>query len=245
MAETRSGPRHFFRLSLIEFLLRKSLKRGIILDAGCGDGSLSIRLARMGFEVYAVDASAQWCAIAQKRIKSVSLDKRIKVICSPLEKVALAPGSLDAILCGEVLEHIENDQEVLKTFQRLLKNEGVVILSVPLDNKKRDIWDTITGHVRLYNFGKLKESLESVGFKIEKTFSWGYPFAKLYHRLIFLKWAQKAQSEQEIVKPKHTLTKVGKNSIFSVIFSLIFFIDLFFTHPKEAIGIIIKAKRIR
>lgn len=239
----RSGPRHFFRLTLIEALIKNSLKKGVLLDAGCGDGSLSMRLAGRGFHIYAVDSSQEWCDIFKARLRNSNLEERIKIFCSPLLKGNFERGFFDCIICGEVLEHIDDDLETLKNFYLLLKRGGILILSVPLKNKGLDSWDRIAGHLRLYDYGRLKRMLVSVGFSVEKTLCWGYPFTKLYHRSIFLKWASKIKNEAEIIKPGRFITALGKSYLVSVILGAVFLIDILFTPRDKAIGIILKAKK--
>jgi 2-polyprenyl-3-methyl-5-hydroxy-6-metoxy-1,4-benzoquinol methylase len=242
--QIRSGPMHFFRLALVENLLKNTLRQGTVLDAGCGDGSLSIRLARKGFFVYAVDAAKEWCDTLRSRLTSLDLKDKIKVFCSPLEKFDFNPGFFDAVVCGEVLEHIDNDVEILNKFYSLLKEKGNLILSVPLVNKGWGMDDAMAGHMRLYDLRDLISILEGVGFKVDKVLGWGFPFTKLYHKFIFLAWANMAKSEDEIRKPKHLMTRVGKSNLVSVILGFIFFIDILFTPPAKGIGVILRAKKV-
>ena len=222
MTGIRSGPRHFFRLTIIERFLKESLNKGTVLDAGCGDGSLSIRMAKKGFFVYAVDGSQEWCNVFKGRLKSRVIKERIKIFCTTLDKIGFNPGLFDAVVCSELLEHTENDVETLTNFYSLLKKDGILILSLPLANKGWDIWDTIAGHVRLYILQDLISVLENIGFKIVKVLGWGYPFTKLYNKFIFTKWANKAKAEDEIKKPKHFITHIGKSYLVSIVLSVIF-----------------------
>lgn len=240
----RSGPRHFFRLKLMEWLLSKSIKEGLILDAGSGDGSLSIQLAKKGFNIYAVEPAREWSDIFKSRLKRAGLEKNIKIFHSPLEEINFLTESFDAIVCGEVLEHIDNDKKALQCFYSLLKKGGILILSVPLVNKGWDVSDEIGGHKRLYVFRELVSLLKASGFKTEKTISWGHPFTKLYNKFIFVNWAKLLKSEEEIRRPKMLTTQIGKNSLVSILLGLIFFIDVFFTPPDKAIGIALKAKKL-
>lgn len=240
----RSGPRHFFRLNIMKWLLSKNLKSGRILDAGSGDGSLSIQLAKKGFNLYAVEPSREWRDIFKTRLRRTGLEKNIKIFHSPLEKINFPAESFDAIVCGEVLEHMDNDKEALQCFHSLLKKGGILILSVPLVNKGWDMSDEIGGHKRLYVFQELVSLLKASGFKTEKTIGWGYPFTKLYNKFIFVNWARNLKSEEEIRRPKMLTTRIGKNSLVSILLGLIFLIDVFFTPPDKAIGIALRAKKL-
>lgn len=242
MSEARSGPRHFFRLTLIRMLLKTSLKQGTILDAGSGDGSLSLQLATQGFSVCSVEPDEKWCAIFSRRLEKSKFKNRIRIVCSCLENASFSPGSFDAIVCGEVLEHLDNDLEAIKKFHSLLKKDGVLILTVPLEGKGWDAWDDISGHLRLYDFSALSAMLVSAGFSLEKVLSWGYPFAKFYHRHVFLRWGNRVKTEEEIIRTRRLSTRIGKSFAASVL-GIIFFIDLFFTSADKGIGVIIKARK--
>lgn len=239
----RSGPRNFFRLFLMEWLLDKKFGEKAALDAGSGDGTLAIKLAKKGYAVWAVDSDRQSCEILVKRMSAVGLKVGITVSCASLLDVKLPQGHFDVITCGEVLEHIDRDSELLKKFYGLLKQGGILILSVPLEAKGWDTWDDMTGHKRLYSYGSLSHFLESLGFTVEKSFFWGRPFARLYSRYIFLKWANKSETEQEIRKEKLVCTRIGKSRIISLCVGCLFFLDLFFTSPQKAIGTIVKARK--
>ena len=240
----RGGPRHFLRLGLMERLLKKNLRNGLVLDAGCGDGALSIRLAKRGFLVTAVDSSEEWCGIFERRLHNTRLKEKIKIICSPLEKANFTRESFDAIVCGELLEHIENDREIMEKLCLLLRKNGILILSVPLINKGWDTWDKITGHTRLYALEELTSLLEHLGFQITRIVGWGYPLVKLYNKLIFEKWAKKAKTEDEIKRPTHFSTYLGKSYLVSCIIGLLFYIDTLCTPPQKAMGIVLSAKKI-
>lgn len=244
MPGERSGPMHFFRQTLMALLIRNYPGGGKALDAGCGDGALSVRLARKGFSVYGVDCAEDWCDSARRRVETLYLGGKIEIICSPLEKINFPPGFFDVIVCGEVLEHLRNDEEVLKQFHVLLKKGGELIISVPLVAKGFDISDVMVGHVRLYDYPALEKLLSNCGFRIDKKLGWGYPFAKVYHDFIFVRWANTFKNENEIRHPTHCVTAIGKNYLVSILAGLLFFIDIVFTPPHKGIGIVLRAEKI-
>jgi SAM-dependent methyltransferase len=241
MPGIRSGPRNFFRLFLIK-RLTSGKSNAVALDAGCGDGSLSIHLAKKGYAVYAAEEDGASCEILKNRSSALGLKDALQILCSSLENLDFPQGYFDIIVCGEVLEHLEKPAEVLEKFNRYLKKDGWLIISVPLKSKGWDAWDNHSGHKRLYDFYELNGLLKQAGFSIEKYFVWGWPFVKIYHKLIFLPWAKKAKGEEEIRQERLTLTHIGKNYLISVILGLIFFIDILFTPPAKAIGIVLKAR---
>ena len=244
MSGERSGPMHFFRQALMDLLMETYPRGGKVLDAGCGDGSLSVRLAKKGLSVYGVDCAEHWCDSARKRVSTLHRGEKIEIICSSLEAVDFSPGFFDTIVCGEVLEHLHNDREIINKFHRLLKKGGTLLISVPLAAKGFDASDVMVGHVRLYEYPALRGMLSDIGFRVEKVLGWGYPFAKMYHRFIFLKWAQKFKTENEIRDPTHVVTSLGKSHLVSVFAGMLFFIDIVFTPAHKGTGIVLRARKL-
>lgn len=99
-----------------------------LLDIGCGGGLLSEPMARLGFEVVAVDASPRNIGTASTHSaeQGLSIDYR----CSTAEDL-LASGepAFDVILNMEVIEHVADPAEFVRTCARMLKPGGLMIVA--------------------------------------------------------------------------------------------------------------------
>jgi 2-polyprenyl-3-methyl-5-hydroxy-6-metoxy-1,4-benzoquinol methylase len=118
-----------------DFIADALSRRGIalgarILDAGCGIGSHALELARRGYAVSGVDLSPQFIAEAQRRARRAALPVSFKVG----DILALsAAETYDAILCRGVLNDLLDDasrREVFRSFARVLRSRGVLVLDV-------------------------------------------------------------------------------------------------------------------
>jgi 2-polyprenyl-3-methyl-5-hydroxy-6-metoxy-1,4-benzoquinol methylase len=97
------------------------LDRGRAFDLAAGSGYTSRRLGEMGFEVTAYDIFTDQFVPRDIPIKKVDLNAEL------LEP----PGSADAILALEVIEHLENPRAFLREAARVLKPGGGLVLSTP------------------------------------------------------------------------------------------------------------------
>ncbi|MET1414980.1 methyltransferase domain-containing protein [Roseibium sp. HPY-6] len=78
--------------------------------------------------------------------------------------------NFDFVFSSNVLEHIEDDQEILKCiFDRLEKN-GQIVLYLPAFQKLFSDLDASVGHYRRYDKRMLVDKLTSAGFRVEEVF---------------------------------------------------------------------------
>ena len=77
----------------------------------------------------------------------------------------------DSILCSNVIEHIEDDQAVVRNADRILKPGGNMIFIVPQGEKLYCSLDSAIGHYRRYDKAQLRVLFEDLGYSIEKLFT--------------------------------------------------------------------------
>ncbi len=174
--------------TLREWYLRKVLKQTLkksfaFLDAGSGMGQHAVWIA----ENY-----------PQSQVLGIDTDSRQIEDCRRFAKrnhipnLAFESGSLDEVkldtefdhvLCASVLEHIENDDKVLKSFHKILKPNGTLIVYVPVSEKRvlKSLERKINKmtehanakypheHVRYYKQIELLDKLMKNGFKIKTS----------------------------------------------------------------------------
>jgi 2-polyprenyl-6-hydroxyphenyl methylase/3-demethylubiquinone-9 3-methyltransferase len=99
-----------------------------LLDIGCGGGLLSEPMSRLGFQVTGVDASARniGTAKAHAEPQGLSIDYRCATAEQLLEEGA---GPFDVVLNMEVIEHVADPGEYLRTCARLLAPGGIMIVA--------------------------------------------------------------------------------------------------------------------
>jgi SAM-dependent methyltransferase len=179
------GPQLYYRFSLITDKLRQFIKQGYILDAGCGDGFLSLRLCRLGYDLIAIDNSDICITNVKRKLAAANLTHHLKTEKGNLIRLPFKRSTFDAVICSDVLEHITEDVKVIDEFFRVIKPGGLCIVTVP---GKPELWheiDDISGHVRRYQIEDIYNKFKKSGFDVTDCYYWGFPLNTLWHRFIF------------------------------------------------------------
>lgn len=112
------------RVELVsEFL--GALKNKKILDAGCGDGSLSVKYLE-GNHIVFCDVAENMLALVKKRIPEHLIDSAI-FHNGPLEKYP-SSSQFDVILCVGVLAHVNSVEYTIQRLSELLKRKGKLVI---------------------------------------------------------------------------------------------------------------------
>ena len=232
------GPKHQFRETLMLKLLRPALPQGRILDAGAGDGTLTLKLASLGYSVLALDASADCLALLARNLETFPFRARVELKQGTLENSGLADGSFDGIVAGEVLEHFQDDQALVREFHRLLKPAGVCVVTVPADPGKWDLNDEWAGHCRRYRAEDLKRIFRGKGFQTEVILYWGWPLGYLFHRLFYLPWLRRHHHLEGQARARSISTKLGVHPWVSQGLAQVFRLDNLFNWLLFGIGLV-------
>jgi ubiquinone/menaquinone biosynthesis C-methylase UbiE len=104
-------------------------RNSLLLDAGCGSCAHSVRLAKRGFQVQAVDFSESILKKAKLNIKARELQNRISIQKASILCLPFKDESFSYILCWGVLMHIPDVEQALLELARVLKPGGTLIIS--------------------------------------------------------------------------------------------------------------------
>ena len=192
------SPRYLLRRDRILHIL-EPLPRGNLLEIGCGSGALLHDLSCMGFLVEGFEISSSALEVAYYINKS---DHRVIIHQNLKDDWTM---KFNYILSFEVLEHIEDDLNTLKAWNKFLKPNGFLLLSVPAHPSRWNATDEWAGHYRRYERNHLKILLVEGGFKIVRIECYGFPLATILEPIRALYHAKQIKSRS------HTGNKYDQN----------------------------------
>jgi len=147
------------RKQMILSLFEKYARPGDeLLDAGCGAGLLTYEAGKK-YMVTSVDVDSVSIELCKKR------KPHAKVIQKNIEQTLPWKNTFKLVCLTDVLEHVD-DEKVMKNIHKVLKNNGVVIATVPAYPWLFSYWDVIHQHKRRYTAKSIQELFESSGFVI-------------------------------------------------------------------------------
>jgi len=96
-----------------------------VLDVGCATGYVASRLQAQGVKVVGIELDERAAAQARRFCEAVHVGD-VETMELPLE-----PGSFDAVVCGDFIEHLRDPQAFLARIRPLLRADGRLVLSTP------------------------------------------------------------------------------------------------------------------
>lgn len=150
------------------FVTRGIDRSGLILDVGCGGGSLVHALRKRGLKAFGLDPAVGAARSAHRRYDQY-------VVSGMVPQAPFKPGTFSTITLCRVLEHVPDPIELLKGLGRLLQPGGKLFVQIPnaacwqfLLLGKR--WSGLDAPRHLIHFrtADLEEILEATGFEVRR-----------------------------------------------------------------------------
>jgi O-antigen biosynthesis protein len=145
-----------------------------VLDVGCSTGYLAERLQQRGATVIGLDMDARSAELARRFCTDVLVGD-IETMELPFE-----PASFDAIVCGDLIEHLRDPQALLARLRPLLRPGGRLVLSTPnianwamrlsllFGRFRYTEWGILDKtHTHFFTRKTLRECLEAAGYRVE------------------------------------------------------------------------------
>ncbi|HEU5383744.1 MAG TPA: class I SAM-dependent methyltransferase [Ktedonobacteraceae bacterium] len=101
-----------------------------ILEVGCGNGYLTLELARNGHTVVGLDQSPDILAVAEDTRKAHPDTPgfgQLDYVCAEIGAWPITEGSFDVVIVNRTLHHLHDFLPILAKIQRLLVPKGLFI----------------------------------------------------------------------------------------------------------------------
>jgi len=182
----------FVKACLRDFLKPSHLAE-TLLDLGCGDGFNSLWLKEFTDRLYGSDYNLIRLIRARRLIAKKATLFLADVLDFPVQDKAF-----QIVFFNHCLEHIMDDDEALRTINRILKPGGLLILGIPnegvwwwqLAYRLQPKTKELTDHVHFYTAETIERKLMKAGFRITRIehIGWGVPHWSLDEAIRQFAW---------------------------------------------------------
>ena len=143
-----------FKDSTVEHLHRyafcfEHIKTKIVLDIASGEGYGSDLLSQYAEKVIGVDIDEKSIANAKLKYERKNLEFRV----GQADKIPVADDSIDVVVSFETLEHHDKHDEMFKEINRILKSNGILIISTP----EKKVYSDERNHTNPFHIKELYE----------------------------------------------------------------------------------------
>ena len=159
--------RHFWhigRRELIAAMLQRAygdrLSGLSMIEVGCGNGSVLEFLKNIGVQIDGVDLFAEALRFCARRVD-------VPLYQADALRMPFPDQRYEVVGLFDVIEHITDDEGVLKEMHRICKSGGRIVITVPAVKWLWSYFDEHSGHKRRYAKGELRGKLERAGFVVE------------------------------------------------------------------------------
>jgi len=165
-----------------------------ILDAGCGSGAHSVRLAKRGFNVLGIDISKYILEKAKSNIRLHNVENKIQFSCEDITSLPYENQSFKYILCWGVLMHIPDIDQAIAELTRVLKKSGTLIIE---EGNMHSLQSFLTRIKGIFEKRTTKKSIAGIEYWKSTT------AGKLLTREANIIWLKKKLKEHGCVIKKH------------------------------------------
>lgn len=164
--------RHSSHMKIIRYISNLDKKKLKILDVGCSRGFIGQKLGRI-HDFYGIDSSGEDAKFARK------FYKYMKICDLEGKKPGYSKEFFDVIIMADVIEHLKNSLEAIVHFKKFLKDDGIIILSIPnfaniyarlkllfgnFDYEEKGLFDNT--HLRFFTLKTIRKLVSESNLKI-------------------------------------------------------------------------------
>lgn len=139
----------------------------VVLDIACGEGYGSFLLSKKAKQVIGVDIAPEAIKHAEEKYK----ERNIVFKTGSVLNIPLEDQSVDIVVSFETIEHLAEQDQMIIEISRVLKSDGILIISTPDKKNYTDGRNYINPfHIKEFYFDEFKSALSKKFSKIEILF---------------------------------------------------------------------------
>lgn len=139
-----------------------------VLEIGAGIGNLTRQLVPRRKCYVASDIDSEHLARLRSRFQHRPNLRVCRCDLGETGDFEAFAGSMDTVVCLNVVEHVEDDLKALRNIYSTLNSGGRAIILVPHGQEIFGTLDVALGHWRRYSHEELRKKMEQCGFQVEK-----------------------------------------------------------------------------
>jgi hypothetical protein len=170
----------------------------VILDIGCGSG-VQIRALGLKSPTLIIGMDVNRNALLYAKNKGIT---PCEFIIADAQQLPFKELTVNKIICAEIIEHLNNPEQLITESQRVLKEEGVIVISTP---NERSIWGMyeflwdVCGrgrnygetHLKFFSVKDLDSYFKSFRTRLNVTLFFISPFIALSNSRTLVRWSKK------------------------------------------------------
>ena len=175
--EMEPGIIHYEHLHRYKFA-KEFVKDKTVLDLGSGEGYGSFLLSATAKEVVGIDINKETITHASSKY----LKNNLRFITGSISSIPILEEKIfDVIVCFEAIEHIKEHDSLIKEVKRLLKDDGIFIVSTPNTYVYSGNGPTKNPfHLKEMNYAEFRELLEANFKKVSIYGQKVYPISNIF-----------------------------------------------------------------
>lgn len=186
----------------------RNFKRAV--DLGCSGNSILKLFKNCKCKLFFDIANAPLAQYSNK----ASISQFWQSICGDMTKLPYRDNSFDIIFTLDTLEHIKDDKLAIFELSRVLRKNGIVIISIPHKMKYYHNQDKIIGHFRRYEIDEILRLFEVNRLRCLNYFG-------IYGQLMRISYLQQLRPKKTEINLKKLRANYSSNRLFKTFWKII------------------------
>ena len=127
---------------IVGLLKKEKIENGLVLDLGCGTGSMTRLLAQAGYDMIGVDASEEMLAEAREQESDLSEEHSILYLCQDMREFELYGTVRAVVSICDCMNYILEEEDLLEVFclaNNYLDPGGIFVFDMNTPYKYREV----------------------------------------------------------------------------------------------------------